>query len=75
MSSYLNEYEDLKKEIENTASGIRLNKEKEIKLTMTFGVVENHAGDNVEASISRADAALYMGKRNGRNQVIEAGAI
>ena len=41
----------------------------EIKVTMTFGVVE--AGHNsLEETVEAADAKLYYGKQNGRNRVV-----
>lgn len=45
------------------------------RLSMTFGVCELGPGESIEAAISRADAALYSGKRNGRNRVEAAEAV
>ena len=42
-------------------------------VTMTFGVVEQKAGDalaSIDSLIDRADQHLYQGKRNGRNQIV-----
>ena len=41
-----------------------------IRATMTFGVAEYDYDDSIENCISKADSALYVGKGNGRNQVI-----
>ena len=41
----------------------------DIKITMTFGVVEG-APDKIEHLIELADEKLYYGKQNGRNRVV-----
>ncbi len=41
----------------------------EIKVTMTFGVVDGKKTD-VETLVETADAKLYYGKQHGRNQVV-----
>lgn len=41
-----------------------------ITVTATIGVTEYRPGESVEATIARADAALYRGKLLGRNQVV-----
>ncbi len=41
-------------------------------VTMTFGVCEGQPDDIVDKIISRADARLYKGKHNGKNQVVYA---
>ena len=43
---------------------------KEIPLTMTFGAASARDGYNIDDIIRRADARLYLGKQNGRNQVV-----
>lgn len=43
----------------------------ELRATMTFGIAEHISGDSLEDSISKADDALYIGKREGRNMMIE----
>jgi diguanylate cyclase (GGDEF)-like protein len=45
-----------------------------VPVTMTFGLAEATAGETIEAVAARADAALYAGKRAGRNQVALADA-
>lgn len=46
--------------------------EKLSRITMSVGVAEFNAGENVQELIERADAALYTAKHNGRNQVAAA---
>lgn len=60
--------ENIRKEIE--AKTVFWDTSMEIRATMTFGVAEHCNGKSIESSISKADAALYVGKRKGRNQVI-----
>lgn len=40
-----------------------------ISLTASFGVAERSSGESYDRLFSRADAALYEAKRNGRNRV------
>ncbi len=42
----------------------------EIRVTMTFGLAEYDFGGDIEQCIKEADKKLYMGKQNGRNQVV-----
>lgn len=44
----------------------------ELRVGMTCGVTEYSPGDTVEDCVRAADAALYDGKRMGRNQVVLA---
>ncbi len=44
------------------------------RATVTVGVAELRDGDDAESLIAAADAALYEGKRSGRDQVIPRGA-
>lgn len=46
----------------------------ELRLSVTIGIAIAHAEEsNLEPLIKRADQALYVGKRNGRNQVVMSG--
>ena len=42
------------------------------QVSMTLGVATLQAGETAEQTIARADAALYDGKRSGRNRVVLA---
>jgi diguanylate cyclase (GGDEF)-like protein len=42
------------------------------KLSITLGVATVEAGESADQAIARADAALYAGKRSGRNRVVMA---
>lgn len=41
-----------------------------IKVTMTFGIEESDLTEDYEQVIKRADEKLYVGKNNGRNQIV-----
>jgi diguanylate cyclase (GGDEF)-like protein len=41
-----------------------------VGVTLTFGVATHRKGEKLDASIARADAALYQGKECGRNRVM-----
>lgn len=43
---------------------------KQVKVTMTFGIAEYTESDNEETVINRADNLLYSGKQSGRNRVM-----
>lgn len=43
--------------------------EGEIQITATLGVAQWHREEKMESCVSRADAALYRGKQNGRHRV------
>ncbi len=42
------------------------------KITMSFGVARYFPSEGSESFLQRADRALYMSKRKGRNTVTEA---
>lgn len=52
----------------------RANSEKLGRITLSGGVAEFVNGESVDDLISRADAALYTAKHNGRNQIAAAPA-
>ncbi len=41
-----------------------------IKITMTFGLCDYSDATNIEKLISLADKRLYIGKKNGKNQIV-----
>jgi diguanylate cyclase (GGDEF)-like protein len=43
-----------------------------LKISMTLGVAAMMPGESAEQTIARADAALYLGKDQGRNRVVIA---
>ena len=45
------------------------------KFTVSFGVVEAEADDDLPSLISRADAALFQAKREGRDRVVVVDAL
>lgn len=55
------------KDIINRSTGDKMG-----RITMSVGVAEYQPGETIEDLISRADAALYTAKHNGRNQVAAA---
>ena len=44
-------------------------------ITVSAGVAQRHAGENALAVMERADRALYVSKRSGRNRVTIAEAV
>ncbi len=49
-------------------------KEKQVQITMSFGVAAYQPGDTLELVFDRADKALYSAKEQGRNRVCVAAA-
>ena len=45
------------------------------KFTVSFGVVEAEPNDDLPSLISRADAALFQAKREGRDRVVVVDAL
>lgn len=60
--------ETIRKEIESHV--IYWENSQELRITITFGVARYTMGDSIDASIAKADAAMYTGKKRGRNQVV-----
>jgi len=58
---------------EKTISHVRAQvfnyKGKLFNITITVGVAQNQAGDNLDNIIKRADEAMYLGKKSGKNCV------
>ena len=44
----------------------------EIRVRISFGVAEHRPGDELDATLARADAALYRAKQEGRDRVVGA---
>jgi len=44
--------------------------EQKFHISMTFGVAEYRQGERMDECISRADAAMYKGKREGKNRIV-----
>ena len=44
-----------------------------IDVTMTFGIADGKEAKNLESLFKKADTRLYIGKENGRNQVVTEG--
>lgn len=65
--------ENIRKTIEMASIINPNNKQVVSKVTVSIGVTEFFENDDIESVIQRADKALYAGKNNGRNQVVEAG--
>ncbi|MDP4133367.1 MAG: diguanylate cyclase [Bacillota bacterium] len=60
--------ENIRKKIESTV--IPWENSVELRGTMTFGVAKHSPTDSIYDSISKADAAMYVGKEKQRNQVV-----
>ncbi|MFN0263461.1 GGDEF domain-containing protein [Tepidamorphus sp. 3E244] len=60
----------MKKELVKRSTGENLG-----RITMSFGIAMMNVSDTPDSMISRADAALYKSKRNGRNRVTGEDAL
>jgi diguanylate cyclase (GGDEF)-like protein len=49
--------------------------DEKLRVTITIGATQYTPGESVEALIRRADAALYLGKGSGRDQVVLGEAL
>ncbi|WP_437188446.1 diguanylate cyclase [Planctomicrobium sp. SH668] len=54
--------------LRRTLSSTRFADRHDLRVTASFGVAEIQPGESLESVISRADAALYEAKNNGRNR-------
>ena len=59
--------EKIRKAIETTVIKFE---DKDIHVTMTFGITESVPGYRIEHLIQQADDKLYYGKKHGKNQVV-----
>lgn len=50
-------------------------KEKPVKVTMTFGVVEGNGTTDLDEMFKAADGLLYEGKQQGRNRIMTGGFV
>ncbi len=69
----IDEVEEVMKEFiqELDAHSIFYKEETEVHVTMTFGIVESGEGfPDIDSMVSGADRRLYIGKQNGRNQIV-----
>lgn len=61
--------EHLKKIRENVINNVLEYKEQQLSITMTFGLTQGDSR-HINDIIKEADSLLYMGKQNGRNQIV-----
>lgn len=52
-----------------SSTSLRLDEKNDIRLSMTLGVSSYRADENIHTCISRADQAMYQGKKAGKNRV------
>ncbi|MEM7020744.1 MAG: GGDEF domain-containing protein [Pseudomonadota bacterium] len=62
----------LAEKIRQAVANRRIQKEEVFDVTITCGVCQFEDSSSLDECIALADAALYQGKEQGRNQVVEA---
>lgn len=71
---YQLDYDGTKARVEQLQKAIReydfTYGDNEIRITMTFGVEAGHKEESYEERVKRADNKLYIGKNNGRDQIV-----
>lgn len=71
---YQLDYDGTKARVEQLQKAIReydfTYGDNEIRIRMTFGVEAGHKNDSYEERVKRADNKLYIGKNNGRDQIV-----
>lgn len=71
---YNTDFEQAHKKVKELQKAIRDYKfdygDSVIKVTMTFGIEESDLTGDYEQIVKRADEKLYVGKNNGRNQIV-----
>lgn len=72
ISAGLRVAEVLRKSVESKEVINKASNENMGRITLSIGIAEHMAGEDIAALIERADKALYEAKRAGRNRVIEA---
>ena len=67
--------DETRKEMEEFLDRIRASvihyASKEIRITMTFGILAGDPEEDMKESVKKVDEALYYGKENGRNRIIK----
>lgn len=58
-------------DIQNKIRNLRISAgEKEIRITMTFGLTEYNANTDLDSNVKDADKKLYLGKEGGRDRIV-----
>jgi len=67
--------EEMRKRMDEAAEKIAAKEYKQddetFQITITIGVVSSQKNENFEECVRRADQLLYLGKKGGRNQIVE----